>query len=146
MRGSEPGELLKIVVSLLEDQVLPAVESRAGRSTLLLSVGILDNLAERVEERRDLVERERVVVDRLMAAAPERVRSLSETQRAAPQERPAPAAPLIAAFRALVADPDLLHDPKTEEWLRTCHETLKERTREEVALLEPTRYLRSQSQ
>jgi hypothetical protein len=146
MRGSEPGELLKIVVSLLEEQVLPAVESRAGRSTLLLSVGILDNLAERVEERHDLVERERDVVEQLMAAAPDRLRTLAAAQPDAPSERPAPASPLLAAFRALVTDPDLLREPETEEWLSACHAALKERTRQEVALLEPTRYLRSQNQ
>ena len=32
MRGSEPGELLKIVVALLENQVLPVVETHSGRA------------------------------------------------------------------------------------------------------------------
>src|ERR1700677_2625314 len=106
MRGSEPGELLKIVVALLENQVLPVVETHSGRATLLLSVGILDNLAERVEERRDLVDRERLV---------------AMSQR-------------ISASRALAAQPALLSEPETDAWLLQCHQALRERTREEVTL------------
>lgn len=145
MRATEPGELLKIVVALLEHQVLPVVETSSGRATLLLSVGMLDNLAERVEERNDLVERERVLADRLLATLPARVRALAREQVSGPADRPTPTSELISAFRAVVADPSLLEDPETDEWLRRCHDALRERTRQEVALLNPTRYLKSQN-
>jgi hypothetical protein len=145
MRGCEPGELLKIVVALMEDQVLPIVETQSGRSTLLLSIGILDNLADRVEERRDIADREQVLADRLIRTVPERLRVLAEAQPAAPTERAAPVSPLIKAFRALVAEPALLDDPATDDWLKLCHQAFRERTQEEVALLSPTRYLRSQN-
>ena len=145
MRGSEPGELLKIVVALLENQVLPVVETHSGRATLLLSVGILDNLAERVEERRDLVDRERLVAEQLMAALPEQVRSLARAQPSAPSDRPVAMSQLISAFRALAAQPALLSEPETDAWLLQCHQALRERTREEVTLLNPTRYLRSEN-
>jgi hypothetical protein len=145
MRGSEPGELLKIVVALLENQVLPLIETPSGRATLLLSVGMLDNLAERVEERRDLADRERVLAEQLTAALPERVRSFAEAHPSGPSERPVAMSQLISAFRALVAQPALLREPETDAWLLQCHQALRERTRDEVALLNPTRYLRSQN-
>lgn len=145
MRGTEPGELLKIVVALLEHQVLPVVETQSGRATLLLSIGMLDNLAERVEERRDLVERERALVDALMSALPERVRELALVNPSGSTDRPAPTAELISVFRVLAPKSTVLDDEDTDAWLRQCQEALKERTRREVALLNPTRYLRSQN-
>ena len=145
MRGSEPGELLKIVVALLEHQVLPVVETQAGRATLLLSVGMLDNLAERVEERRELLERERALTEELMSTVPVNVRELAGAQPTGLRSRTVPSAELISVFRALVAEPALLEDPDTDQWIRGCHVALRERTREEVALLNPTRYLRSQN-
>jgi hypothetical protein len=145
VRGTEPGELLKMVVALLEHQVLPVVETQSGRATLLLSVGMLDNLAERVEERRDLEERERALAERLMATLPGQVRDVALAHPSGPTERPTPTVALISVFRALVADPDLLEDADTDAWLRECHQALKERTQRDVALLNPTRYLRSQN-
>jgi hypothetical protein len=134
-----------MVVALLEHQVLPVVETRSGRATLLLTVGMLDNLAERVEERRDLVENERALTGTLMSQLPERVRDLVPADPLGSLDLRAPTFTLVAAFRALAEHPALLDVEETDEWLQRCHQALKERTRQDVALLNPTRYLRSQN-
>jgi hypothetical protein len=145
VRGTEPGELLKMIVALLEHQVLPVVETQSGRATLLLSVGMLDNLAERVEERRDLFEREQQLADALLSQLPQQVRDLVGTDPEGSLELRSPTMPLVLALRVLAADPGLLEDDQTDAWLHACHTALKERTRQDVALLNPTRYLRSQN-
>jgi len=133
----EPGDLLRIVVRILETQVLPATEE-AARATLLLSVGILDNLSGRVEERRDLVtareQRDRALVE----SVPERIRA-GVDGAGVPVNRA-----LSRYLRQLAEHPTLLTEPDVSAWLERCRQALLRQSAEEIALMRPTRYLHSQ--
>ena len=146
MRASEPGELLKMIVALLEHQVLPAVTTSSARSTLLLIVGMVDNLAERVEERRELVQRDRELVDGLLAVLPRRLGDVPSSQHEvdAGVDRGTPMSELVRVLRSLV-DSDALDDAELSAWLVQCHEALGRHNKHEVELLNPTRYLKSQN-
>lgn len=145
MRSVEPGELIEAIVALLESQILPAVEDRSARSTLLLAVGMLDNLAGRVEEKRDLVERDTDAVRRLVTAIPDGLRPIGLDTEIANAEYRDLSAVLTSTFRALPAREGWLEDPEVDAWLDLCLSELRRRNAEEIALVRPTRYLRSQT-
>lgn len=142
MRSVPPRELVEAITALLEAQILPAVDERSARATLLLAVGMLDNLAGRIEERHDLVELDTRAAHRLIDALPPGLRPAAATADSGFRDL---SAALTVVLRELAARPALVEDPEVGEWLRLCGDELRRRNAEEMALVRPTRYLRSQS-
>ena len=157
MRSVEPGELLEAVIALLQTQVLPAIEKQSARSTLLLIIGLLDNLASRIEERRDIVERSTRVARNLLDTMPPSLKEVVESHSgpgsSAASDAEIPDAEygelstaLSSVLRHLAARDDLLADHEVSVWLDLLRRELRDKNVDEIALMRPTRYMRSQSE
>lgn len=141
LRGNEPDRLIGVLVRVLETQVLPSVADREARSTLLLTVGLLDNLGPRVAERAESATCPVTADQRMLSALPDELAApLGIGTRVATD----PSALLSSVFRRLRGHADLLELPVSQTWLALCRRELSEMSATEIALMRPTRYLTSQ--
>lgn len=151
MRASDPGQVLKTVVAVIEAQIGPAVAVPHARASLLLIAGLLDNLASRVEEATETRTEKEDLVAALAAAVPVALESgPGMTRPSTPASMPHAARSdeeqrISAALRALRRDPALYDAPGVRNWVESCQSTLARCTSIEIGLMRPTRYFTSQS-
>ena len=141
MRGNEPDRLIEILVRVLETQVLPSVMDREARSTLLLTVGLLDNLGPRIREKAESSTARGAAARRLLSALPAELAASLDVDLVAAED---PAVLLDGVFRRLRGHSDLLDLENSRAWLAKCRQELSELSERELSLMRPTRYLTSQ--
>jgi hypothetical protein len=143
VRGGTPSELLQLIVGALETQVVPADANPRARATLLLAVGLLDNLAQRIEEAPGLRTARDEGVDRLVAAMP---RALAENllESGGDFSTRVRERRLANGFAALRDSAGLLNSLSVQMWLSICRDEFVRCNNAELQRLRPTRYLRSQ--
>ena len=143
MRSVAVSELIEMVVRLLEDTVAPSVDDYASSRALWVSVGLLDNLAARVDERPEGMREEIALLQDLADCDPARVAGTADEptgddlhQRLS-QLRAFHVARLRGLAVAGAAEPEAL------AWLARCHEVLLRLTDRELERLRSTRYARA---
>jgi hypothetical protein len=133
---------MRILVEILEVQVLPAVDGRQARVALQLVAGLLDNMATRIEESSEMQAREREFLLMLEQTMPS---TLSHFAPAGPQpESSRTDRRLSSVLRSLRANPTVITEAAVSDWLEICRRTLKDRSEIQARLMRPTRYLTSQ--
>jgi hypothetical protein len=122
---------LQAVVDLLESRVVPVTTDPAGLRALWISIGLLDNLVVRVDDKEAIEEHERGLLKALLTEAPAGGAStLAELRRAlAERLRTVPWLP----ERSQQSGPD-------RAWLKQCREVLTAVNNAQVSLLRSTRY------
>ncbi|HJQ45365.1 MAG TPA: hypothetical protein VJ870_03430 [Amycolatopsis sp.] len=144
-RGNDPQTLLAIVTGILDAQVLAAIEGRTARSALHLVVGILDNLAPRVEQQAALRSLDQEVVGGLLRTLPPRLAGEIPSDTSVDAPAPALRRRVSRALRTLRDRPEMLSDARVSDWLQTCRAGLEQRSDAEIARMRPTRYYTSLS-
>ena len=140
LRAKSPDHIIGLVVRILDSQVVPAVTDREARASLLLMLGMLDNVGPRVQERRDLASLDAQVLDRMLASLPDEVATaLSGTAGECGTARS-----LRAVLRRLRDRPEALETDAMRAWISSCLKELGKRSEVEIAMMRPTRYFASQ--
>ena len=134
MRSVDGPRFLEVTIAVLESAVVPAVTDPAARRQLLICIGLLDNLVERIEDRTSLVAEEAAMLASMFPTA---------------YEPPGDKVDLITLrrLRRSVSSQlrskevyDGMYDDEVDDLLRRCHGVLSSINQAELARLRPTRY------
>jgi len=131
MRSIRAADLLQAVVDLLESRVVPVTTDPAGLRALWISIGLLDNLVVRVDDKRAIEEHEQGLLQELLTeVAAGDARTLAELRLA-----------LAERLRTVPwqAEPGHQSGPN-RAWLEQCREALTAINDAQLSLLRSTRY------
>lgn len=144
MRGTNPELLVGVIVDILDGQVMPAVKDDEARATLHLLVGLLANLGSRVEQRSASTRAEGRGVQSLLNDLDRSSRTELELggMKSAWESTGQPT--LAVLLRQMRRHRGSIDDDTLDLWLASCRRVLSDLSKDEVALMRPTRYLKSQ--
>ena len=144
MRGTDPEMLVGLIVDILDAQVMPAVNDDEARATLHLLIGLLANLGTRVEQRSASTRAEDLGVRSLLGDLDQTSRDEIELREVAADGRSTSQPSLAVLLRQMRRHHGAVDDGRRDQWLASCRRVLSELSEEEVGLMRPTRYLKSQ--
>jgi hypothetical protein len=145
VRSGTPGDLLQVIARALEVQVAPTTADPRAHATLLLAAGLLDNLAQRVEEASALRAPRDEATARLTATMPVAlIKALPAVRDSGGRNTLDRERRLTTGLAAVRDSKELQNSVSVQAWLGLCRDELVRRNAAELERIRPTRYLRSQ--